>query len=94
MAGEYGEQTARVALLAEDVDRNSIDTSAIIRMTTPSPSSRRTWIEILLVRVEDTVGSVALLAEDVDRNLKRLRKAYKGKVALLAEDVDRNRLCP
>ena len=35
-----------VALLAEGVDRNSVDQAAIIRMTT-SPSSRRAWIEMV-----------------------------------------------
>ena len=56
-----------VALLAEGVDRNSIDQAAIIRMTT-SPSSRRAWIEIgQRTHAIDRI-TVALLAEGVDRN--------------------------
>ena len=56
-----------VALLAEGVDRNSIDQAAIIRMTT-SPSSQRAWIEILVMVDESRNTVVALLAEGVDRN--------------------------
>ena len=38
-----------VALLAEGVDRNNLG-SEVLRRGRGSPSSRRAWIEILLVR--------------------------------------------
>ena len=56
-----------VALLAEGVDRNYGVLSYADRMTR-SPSSRRAWIEIILVQNKISVWRVALLAEGVDRN--------------------------
>ena len=78
-----------VALLAEGVDRN------IFLWFSPctaseSPSSRRAWIEILMVSAKRLLKNVALLAEGVDRNQKPLDKTEKVWVALLAEGVDRN----
>ena len=44
LASDTGRKT-KVALLAEGVDRNVMSTVAF-GLTTPSPSSRRAWIEI------------------------------------------------
>ena len=59
---------AKVALLAEGVDRNRQirrDHNGKYR----SPSSRRAWIEITIYNAGERVkGNVALLAEGVDRN--------------------------
>ena len=57
-----------VALLAEGVDRNRKPARPLYGLT-PSPSSRRAWIEIFLVYNRPDVGLVALLAEGVDRNI-------------------------
>ena len=59
-----------VALLAEGVDRNR-NISAVIGLCSPSPSSRRAWIEISSTFGGSVSGSVALLAEGVDRNAIR-----------------------
>ena len=56
-----------VALLAEGVDRNSIEGEAE-RVEVESPSSRRAWIEIGWRYIRGRSPSVALLAEGVDRN--------------------------
>ena len=80
-----------VALLAEGVDRNG---SVLVakQIAVLSPSSRRAWIEMLLLHVLLWFWLVALLAEGVDRN-NSIRKilAMLDKVALLAEGVDRNK---
>ena len=55
-----------------------------------SPSSRRAWIEIMVIESELGTGQVALLAEGVDRNYAKGTKAQLVGVALLAEGVDRN----
>ena len=56
-----------------------------------SPSSRRAWIEIILIRQLALLKKVALLAEGVDRN-SDFSGYYANilHVALLAEGVDRN----
>ena len=56
-----------VALLAEGVDRNNYayDDKHAYGL---SPSSRRAWIEILLLEYLTLCTEVALLAEGVDRN--------------------------
>ena len=56
-----------VALLAEGVDRNRVRLSECLRRLV-SPSSRRAWIEILVMVDEAGNAVVALLAEGVDRN--------------------------
>ena len=57
----------------------------------PSPSSRRAWIEIVLLTSSSSRRRVALLAEGVDRNFWFFAALFKAsKVALLAEGVDRN----
>ena len=56
-----------------------------------SPSSRRAWIEIVVIIrgcVDDC--QVALLAEGVDRNFRLGGRGRSRCVALLAEGVDRN----
>ena len=55
-----------------------------------SPSSRRAWIEIGMLRCVSTSSPVALLAEGVDRNINEAVNRYLAEVALLAEGVDRN----
>ena len=55
-----------------------------------SPSSRRAWIEISSIRVDQSFRLVALLAEGVDRNIVDWVMSNKSYVALLAEGVDRN----
>ena len=79
-----------VALLAEGVDRNCSGSYSRAKVT-PSPSSRRAWIEITLKCSFSTRAPVALLAEGVDRNFKPpLPRSMTKDVALLAEGVDRN----
>ena len=56
-----------VALLAEGVDRNVVRLAVELELNT-SPSSRRAWIEILLMVTKPKTTRVALLAEGVDRN--------------------------
>ena len=56
-----------VALLAEGVDRNT-DLGADVDNAQKSPSSRRAWIEMLLLLGNGLRREVALLAEGVDRN--------------------------
>ena len=56
-----------VALLAEGVDRNMQQLSAM-QMQQQSPSSRRAWIEIQYESLWQWEDVVALLAEGVDRN--------------------------
>ena len=57
-----------------------------------SPSSRRVWIEILLLSGLLHCIPVTLLAEGVDRNtVKNVPGAELGRVTLLAEGVDRNK---
>ena len=58
----------RVALLAEGVDRNLLR-HPLRNDLLWSPSSRRAWIEILVLALAVLTESVALLAEGVDRNL-------------------------
>ena len=58
---------ARVALLAEGVDRN-VWMFAGLWQSTSSPSSRRAWIEITAATQRTIWSFVALLAEGVDRN--------------------------
>ena len=55
-----------------------------------SPSSRRAWIEILVMVDEAGNAVVALLAEGVDRNFVSCCPCSFILVALLAEGVDRN----
>ena len=56
-----------VALLAEGVDRNCPQHD-VLELCQRSPSSRRAWIEIIVVDVKHPQRLVALLAEGVDRN--------------------------
>ena len=60
---------ARVALLAEGVDRNPWPTTSYSRRLS-SPSSRRAWIEIAISGLYVGISFVALLAEGVDRNIE------------------------
>ena len=60
---------AAVALLAEGVDRNSLEVVPPVELL-PSPSSRRAWIEIVHCSFPRSSTMVALLAEGVDRNRK------------------------
>ena len=65
--------------------------TSAIHSTTGSPSSRRAWIEILVIAAVFAAISVALLTEGVDRNL--IIEDAGGQmltVALLTEGVDRN----
>ena len=62
--------SARVALLAEGVDRNLRD-GAGVRGDGASPSSRRAWIEIPIKYLKLSHRIVALLAEGVDRNFSK-----------------------
>ena len=80
---------ARVALLAEGVDRNDTQPT-IVPSTLASPSSRRAWIEINCKRLWAATSTVALLAEGVDRNCCVEAQHLDDLVALLAEGVDRN----
>ena len=64
---EAGAGDNPVALLAEGVDRNK-SWSMLLATSTPSPSSRRAWIEIPRSATTARRSSVALLAEGVDRN--------------------------
>ena len=59
-----------------------------------SPSSRRAWIEIVVIYRAAIHFTVALLAEGVDRNLLAMMVMVPSLVALLAEGVDRNRISP
>ena len=79
-----------VALLAEGVDRN-LKLLRTVKRRSSSPSSRRAWIEILIMWRRAATPSVALLAEGVDRNLLSQKWTESTVVALLAEGVDRNR---
>ena len=79
-----------VALLAEGVDRNSM-MACVSRYFSASPSSRRAWIEIVVLEHSEECVVVALLAEGVDRNIQQTFEATPLSVALLAEGVDRNR---
>ena len=56
-----------VALLAEGVDRNKARKAIKVRGM-ESPSSRRAWIEILMLAGCWVMLSVALLAEGAGRN--------------------------
>ena len=84
---------ARVALLAEGVDRNDTQPT-IVPSTLASPSSRRAWIEINCKRLWAATSTVALLAEGVDRNCCVEAQHLDDLVALLAEGVDRNQFAP
>ena len=84
-------QINHVVLLAEDVDRNNHIILQKISGRTSS-SSRRTWIEISLLRGSGDNLGVVLLAEDVDRNKITDEASSAIEVVLLAEDVDRNTL--
>ena len=57
-----------VALLAEGVDRNRMRRKWFVDDFW-SPSSRRAWIEITLMKYYRATPLVALLAEGVDRNV-------------------------
>ena len=57
----------QVALLAEGVDRNDCAVHKTGKFLW-SPSSRRAWIEILVLDFQPEISYVALLAEGVDRN--------------------------
>ena len=72
------------------MDRNK-ETMSILLKILASPSSRRAWIEIGLLRGNHYRLSVALLAEGVDRNVPVLLPVVVASVALLAEGVDRNK---
>ena len=65
---EAGAGDNPVALLAEGVDRNK-SWSMLLATSTPSPSSRRAWIEITPSCAPSANRWVALLAEGVDRNI-------------------------
>ena len=80
---------AKVALLAEGVDRN-FATGKLEPPVMRSPSSRRAWIEIRFGDRSIFLHRVALLAEGVDRNLGHPHRGRDASVALLAEGVDRN----
>ena len=84
---------ANVALLAEGVDRNSIDQAAIIRMTT-SPSSRRAWIEIktAIFPLKNGLESPSSRRAWIEI-ASAWSAAQAARVALLAEGVDRNTFC-
>ena len=60
-------QEELVALLAEGVDRNSLQ-PCTVSPAVASPSSRRAWIEITACASWTSTALVALLAEGVDRN--------------------------
>ena len=64
---EFAPLYDEVALLAEGVDRN-MATASSFAFVMRSPSSRRAWIEILLMTGQPNSCKVALLAEGVDRN--------------------------
>ena len=66
-----------VALLAEGVDRN-LRSKLLARQKNRSPSSRRAWIEILIILYHTFGICVALLAEGVDRNLTALESGLSG----------------
>ena len=55
-----------------------------------SPSARRAWIEILLLKPQKAWKTVALRTEGVDRNLNAPQMILFGLVALRTEGVDRN----
>ena len=63
-------RVSRVALLAEGVDRN-VEYALPKAEAFASPSSRRAWIEILILSAASCSHCVALLAEGVDRNIFR-----------------------
>ena len=65
--GAFLSAVETVALLAEGVDRNKKLKEAI-RHEARSPSSRRAWIEILMLAGCWVMLSVALLAEGAGRN--------------------------
>ena len=69
----YNDGKEEVALLAEGVDRN-IAALLLIWLYTPSPSSRRAWIEIFFRMACSPRFAVALLAEGVDRNFETFCK--------------------
>ena len=75
------------------MDRNLND-ELHLDLNDKSPSSRRAWIEILLIIVSYEGMKVALLAEGVDRNKMMPDNKKLSLVALLAEGVDRNNLQP
>ena len=62
---DLGDLALDVALLAEGVDRNVCDAVSALPPQ-KSPSSRRAWIEILLVSALTPASSVALHPEGVD----------------------------
>ena len=78
-----------VALLAEGVDRNLLEPPGGSGGS-PSPSSRRAWIEICSTMSRIPVESVALLAEGVDRNDTDSANDTFAAGRPLAEGVDRN----
>ena len=66
-SGRFVSPERQVALLAEGVDRNRKPARPLYGLT-PSPSSRRAWIEIRRYNPSCVPRPVALLAEGVDRN--------------------------
>ena len=79
----------KVALHPEGVDRN-LKNSCALRTASPSPSTRRAWIEIKASTLPARDAIVALHPEGVDRNT--FEKLFFGycRVALHPEGVDRN----
>ena len=86
MANEY------VALLAEGVDRNSIE-ETLTRNPKRSPSSRRAWIEICdrFARSRSSLTSPSSRRAWIEIS-KGDAPNEEHHVALLAEGVDRNEL--
>ena len=90
MAREPCRWPQRVALLAEGVGRNCWSPRSGVAVT-PSPSSRRAWVEIFIPRPIGLLLHVALLAEGVGRNQPSgVPVVVPNGVALLAEGVGRN----
>ena len=55
-----------------------------------SPSTRRAWIEIIVMPLIRSAIYVALHPEGVDRNLNKMVEELEKMVALHPEGVDRN----
>ena len=81
-----------VALLAEGVDRNKISSRAAEASAT-SPSSRRAWIEIKILSLEEHQKEQSPSSRRAWIEMSHLIAPPSSRVvALLAEGVDRNRL--
>ena len=61
-------QVVEVALPTEGVDRNKYTLYHAHKIRVKSPSPRRAWIEILIMRTASMNSPVALPTEGVDRN--------------------------